>query len=116
MAGHPVRTEFDAASGEDLLRRACSEANVDPDGIELLRLGDHAVFRLAEGRIVARVARNPDRLPSVLYDTFDGTTSDGFPIVSAHLARSADHGVTFNDVVLATFQTPKDNGDPPRVA
>jgi hypothetical protein len=53
-----------------------------------------------------------DGTVGVLYDTFDGTTTDGFPIVSAHLARSTDHGATFSDVVLATFQTPKDNGDP----
>jgi Ser/Thr protein kinase RdoA (MazF antagonist) len=39
--------------------------NVDPSGIELVRLGDHAVFRLAGGEIIARVGRSPSRLPSV---------------------------------------------------
>jgi Ser/Thr protein kinase RdoA (MazF antagonist) len=38
---------------------------VDPDGIEILRFGDHAVFRIDEGRIISRVGRSPDRLPSV---------------------------------------------------
>ncbi|WP_234372647.1 phosphotransferase [Streptomyces reticuliscabiei] len=31
----------------------------------MLRFGDHAVFRIDGGRIVSRVGRNPDRLPSV---------------------------------------------------
>ncbi len=48
----------------------------------------------------------------VLYDTFDGTDSNGFPLFSAHLARSTDHGATFNDVVLEAFASPaKDNGN-----
>lgn len=43
----------------------------------------------------------------VLYDTFDGKTAAGFPIFSAHLARSTDHGATFSDVVLQKFQSPQ---------
>ncbi|MFD4143269.1 phosphotransferase enzyme family protein [Streptomyces sp. NPDC058572] len=59
------RTVFDTAAAEDVLRRACAIAGVDPDGIEMLRFGDHAVFRIDAGRIVSRVGRSPDRLPSV---------------------------------------------------
>ncbi|MFM9446921.1 phosphotransferase enzyme family protein [Streptomyces acidiscabies] len=59
------RTEFDADAAGAILRKACEVADVDPDGIEMLRLGDHAVFRLDGGRIVSRVGRGPDRLPSV---------------------------------------------------
>ncbi|QKV93893.1 aminoglycoside phosphotransferase family protein [Streptomyces sp. NA02950] len=56
---------FDHAAAESILRRACALSNVEPNGIELLRFGDHAVFRISGGRIVARVGRSPDRLPSV---------------------------------------------------
>lgn len=59
------RTEFDAAAAESILRRACAAADVDPDGIEMLRLGDHAVFRIDDGRIISRVGRGIDRLASV---------------------------------------------------
>lgn len=59
------RTEFDAAEAEGILRKACALADLEPDGIEMLRFGDHAVFRIDGGRIVSRVGRSPDRLSSV---------------------------------------------------
>ncbi|MEU9345417.1 aminoglycoside phosphotransferase family protein [Streptomyces sp. NPDC048278] len=59
------RTEFDADAAAAILRKACEIADLDPDGIEMLRFGDHAVFRVDDGRIVSRVGRSPDRLPSV---------------------------------------------------
>ncbi|MGO4423964.1 aminoglycoside phosphotransferase family protein, partial [Streptomyces sp. MCAF7] len=59
------RTEFDADAAGAILRKACEVADVDPDGIEMLRFGDHAVFRIDSGRIVSRVGRSPDRLPAV---------------------------------------------------
>ncbi|MGX1490334.1 phosphotransferase enzyme family protein [Streptomyces tendae] len=59
------RTEFDADAAATILRKACEVADLDPDGIEMLRFGDHAVFRVDGGRIVSRVGRSPDRLASV---------------------------------------------------
>ncbi|MCX5324317.1 phosphotransferase enzyme family protein [Streptomyces sp. NBC_00120] len=59
------RTAFDADAAEEILRRACAVAGVAPDDIEMLRFGDHAVFRIDGGRIVSRVGRSPDRLQSV---------------------------------------------------
>lgn len=58
-------TAFDADAAEGILRRACTLADVDTDRIEMLRFGDHAVFRIDGGQIVSRVGRSPDRLPSV---------------------------------------------------
>ncbi|MGH2974023.1 MAG: hypothetical protein ACRDLL_04035 [Solirubrobacterales bacterium] len=50
---------------------------------------------------------------AVLYDTFDGFNASGFPVFSAHLARSHDHGTSFSDATLLTFaSSAKDNGDP----
>jgi uncharacterized repeat protein (TIGR01451 family) len=51
------------------------------------------------------VAVASDGTVGVLYDTFDGT-SGGFPQFSAHLARSTDHGATFQDDVLKQFLAP----------
>lgn len=49
----------------------------------------------------------------VLYDTFDGFNAAGFPVFSAHLAQSNNHGLAFSDVKLVAFASPaKDNGDP----
>ncbi|KOU53192.1 phosphotransferase enzyme family protein [Streptomyces sp. WM6378] len=59
------QTTFDIEQAENVLRRACDLAGVDPDGISLLRFGDHAVFRLCGGTTVARVARDSSRLASV---------------------------------------------------
>ncbi|MDI5971526.1 aminoglycoside phosphotransferase family protein [Streptomyces sp. SL13] len=59
------RTTFGPETAESILRRACAVAAVDPDGIQLLRLGDHAVFRIDGGRTIARAGRGPERLPSV---------------------------------------------------
>ncbi|WP_432018328.1 hypothetical protein [Streptomyces sp. 1222.5] len=59
------RAEFDAEAAEAILRRACAVADLDPDGIEVLRIGDHAVFRVNGGRIISRVGRGADRLTSV---------------------------------------------------
>jgi len=61
------------------------------------------------------VAVLTDGTVGVLYDTFDGKTTAGFPVFSAHLARSSDHGATFTDTVLQTFQSPEtDNTADPR--
>jgi hypothetical protein len=58
------------------------------------------------------VAVLSDGTVGALYDTYEGTTTDGFPIVAAHLARSTDHGATFSDTVLHTFATPKPTAAP----
>lgn len=59
------RSRFDAGAAEDILRMACKQVGLVPDDVELLRLGDHAVFRIDDERIVSRVGRHADRLPSV---------------------------------------------------
>ncbi|MFE6689732.1 phosphotransferase enzyme family protein [Streptomyces sp. NPDC057743] len=95
-------TEFDAAAAEDILRKACGVVHVDPDGIEMLRFGDHAVFRIDGGRIVSRVGRSPDRLPSVRREVAVARwlAAEGYP--AARLATQAEqpvavdgHPVTF---------------------
>ncbi|MET8982046.1 aminoglycoside phosphotransferase family protein [Streptomyces sp. NPDC004539] len=96
------RTEFDADAAGAILRKACEVADVDPDGIEMLRFGDHAVFRLDGGRIVSRVGRSPDRLLSVRREVAvaEWLESEGYP--AARLVTTAEqpvvvegHPVTF---------------------
>lgn len=96
------RTEFDADAAATILRKACEVAEVDPDGIEMLRFGDHAVFRIDGGRIVSRVGRSPDRLPSVQREVAvaEWLAAEGYP--AARLVTAAEqpvviqgHPVTF---------------------
>ncbi|WP_405571522.1 aminoglycoside phosphotransferase family protein [Streptomyces sp. NBC_01167] len=96
------RTVFDADAAEGILRRACALADVDPDGIKMLRFGDHAVFRIDEGRIVSRVGRSPDRLSSVRREVAVAgwLATEGYP--AARLVTEAQqpvvvdgHPVTF---------------------
>ncbi|MFL6136310.1 MAG: choice-of-anchor D domain-containing protein [Frankiaceae bacterium] len=48
----------------------------------------------------------------ILYDTFDGFSSTGLPIFTAHFAMSTDHGQSFATQTLETFLSPnKDNGN-----
>ncbi|MEU6573253.1 Ig-like domain-containing protein [Streptomyces sp. NPDC046805] len=53
------------------------------------------------------VAVLDDGTIGVLYTTSDGNNTAGFPVFSAHLARSTDHGATFTDTVLQTFSSPE---------
>ncbi|QDN60097.1 aminoglycoside phosphotransferase family protein [Streptomyces sp. S1D4-20] len=95
-------TEFDADAAAAILRMACEAADVTPDGIEMLRFGDHAVFRVDGGHIVSRVGRSPDRLPSVRREVAVAKwlAAEGYP--AARLVTAAEqpvvvegHPVTF---------------------
>ncbi|MEU6677674.1 aminoglycoside phosphotransferase family protein [Streptomyces sp. NPDC046925] len=96
------RTEFDADAAGAILRKACEVADVDPDGIEMVRFGDHVVFRLDGGRIVSRVGRSPDRRTSVQREVAvaEWLAAEGYP--AARLVTAAKqpvviqgHPVTF---------------------
>jgi hypothetical protein len=61
---------------------------------------------------IPSVAVASDGTVGVFYYTFDGFSHDNFPIFSAHLAQSSDHGVTFNHQTLLTFlSSATDNGN-----
>jgi Bacterial Ig-like domain (group 3) len=77
-----------------------------PNGSGGLSVGPASNVSSSTNAALPSVAVTTDGTIGVLYDTFDGTTTTGFPIFSAHLARSTDHGATFSDVVLDTFQSP----------
>ncbi len=52
------------------------------------------------------VAVAPDGTVGVLYTSFDGFSSDGFPTFSGHFTYSTDAGATFTDKTLLTFLSP----------
>ncbi|MFH8561137.1 phosphotransferase family protein [Streptomyces sp. NPDC017988] len=57
--GQDGGTEFTAEGVEIVLRKACEQAELDPTGAGLLRLGSNAVYRLASPPLIVRVARDP---------------------------------------------------------
>jgi hypothetical protein len=61
---------------------------------------------------IPQVAVTDNGTVGVFYYTFDGFSSDEFPIFTAHLALSEDEGVTFTDHELVTFlSSAKDSGN-----
>ncbi|MFF3460119.1 phosphotransferase [Streptomyces sp. NPDC002730] len=90
-------------AAESILRRACALAEVDPDGIEMLRFGDHAVFRI-DGGIVSRVDRSPDRLPSVRREVAvaEWLAAEGYP--AARLATEAEQPVVVDGHPVTSWE------------
>jgi len=53
-------TRFSRAATQVVLAEVCERAGLDPDGAELLRLGENAIYRLHEPPVVIRIARNSE--------------------------------------------------------
>ncbi len=65
-----------------------------------------------EQAAIPSVAVTSDGTVGVFYYTFDGFSSDGFPIFTAHLALSTDKSMTFTTQRLLTFlSSATDNGN-----
>ena len=56
---------FSSSAVLHVLHEACHQAGLSSDCAELLRLGENAIYRLAEDPVVVRIARSADRLPRV---------------------------------------------------
>ncbi len=56
---------FSSSAALPLLHEASQRAGLSDDGAELLRLGENAIYRLADTPVVVRIARSADRLPRV---------------------------------------------------
>ena len=70
----------------------------------------HVITTLHSALPSVAVATN--RTIGVLFQSFDGFSSDGFPVYSAHLSVSDDHGATWSDQTLETSLSPvTDNGN-----
>lgn len=71
-----------------------------------LSIGTAATLTSAASAALPSIAVASDGTVGVLYDTYDGLSSDSLPTFSAHLSLSTDHGATFTDQVLQTFYSP----------
>ena len=58
-----LTVEFSSSASQPVLRKACERAGLNSDGAELLRIGENAIFQLADVPIVVRIGRSADRLP-----------------------------------------------------
>ena len=56
---------FSSSAVLPILHEACHQAGLSSDHAELLRLGENAIYRLADDPVVVRIARSADRLPRV---------------------------------------------------
>ena len=97
----------DVSGGNQIMIR-----RLQPNGAGGLSVGAAHTVSASTNTALPSIAVLADGTIGVLYDSFDGNDANGFPQFSAHLARSADHGVTFSDVVLEAFTSPaKDDGN-----
>lgn len=60
MSGQSVTT-FSRESTTAVLQAACARVGLDPEGAELIRLGENAIYRLRSVPAVVRIARSMDR-------------------------------------------------------
>ncbi len=78
--------EFDEERSREILERACGRVGINAGHhAELLRLGEHAVFRLPD-QLVARVGRGPFHIETAQreVDVSRWWSAAGIPVVEAH--------------------------------
>lgn len=86
VASHAAATSsaFDHDSTRETLRVACARVNLNAEGAELIRLGENAVYRLAQPvivRIARTVAYEQDARKEVAVSRW--LTDEGFPATRA---------------------------------
>jgi hypothetical protein len=106
-----VYVVYGARDGATLNNRLAIR-RMTPDGSGGLTIGpEHFVTGQVQAALPS-VAVASNGTIGVLYDTYEGMNGSGFPVFTAHLTQSTDHGTTFSDVPLVSFASPaKDNGD-----
>jgi hypothetical protein len=98
----------DAGTGNDRL----AIRQIQDDGGGGVSVGPENFVTGQVETAIPSVAVGSNGTVGVFYYTFDGFSQDNFPIFSAHLAQSSDHGVTFSDQTLLTFlSSAADNGN-----
>lgn len=123
LLGGVDSVNVDPTTGDVYIVYGIKDANTGNNRLAIVRLVSNGTGGLKvssnnfmTGQVTAAlpsVAVADNGTIGVLYDTFDGFNGSGFPVFSAHLAQSTNHGVGFSDVTLQTFTSPaKDNGDP----
>ncbi|MFI6151803.1 Ig-like domain repeat protein [Kitasatospora sp. NPDC051170] len=75
------------------------------NGANSLNVGAEVNVSTSTNAALPSVAVLDDGTVGVLYLTSDGNNANGFPTFTAHLARSTDHGATFDDTALQSYTT-----------
>lgn len=60
---HPTSASFTSVDAAESLSVACRKVGLSEDGAELIRLGENAIFRLADDPVIVRIARSAEILP-----------------------------------------------------
>ncbi|MEU6080117.1 aminoglycoside phosphotransferase family protein [Streptomyces sp. NPDC047108] len=116
--GPEAEEEFTSARAEELMAAACRAAGFSSDGATLIRFGENALFRLAAHRVIVRIARSAEYLPSVrgevavsrwlaqeglpaarvLDDVQQPMIIDGYPVTFWHLIEEGSRHATYGEL------------------
>lgn len=122
LLGGVDHAAIDPSNGDVYYVFGNRDSGTNNNRLSIVRLTDNGSGGLTVGAANFVTGQVQAALPSVavtangtvgvLYMTADGTSMSGFPVFTAHLALSTDHGVTFTDRVLSTFlSVTTDNGN-----
>ncbi|MFB7114532.1 aminoglycoside phosphotransferase family protein [Streptomyces sp. NPDC056291] len=120
MAVDAARSEdgFTSAGAARVMSAACRAAGLDDRGAELIRLGENALFRLASGPLIVRVARGREWLTTarkevavsrwladegfpaarIVEDLEQPFVVDGHPVTFWHLIVEGDRKATYGEL------------------
>lgn len=108
-------TPFTAHSTRAVLSDACLAVGFDPDGAELIRLGENALYRLSTAPVVVRIARTINYLSTVTKEVHiaDWLASQQFPAARLYSIQDqprivANHPVTFWEYIDGSVAMPDD--------
>jgi Ser/Thr protein kinase RdoA (MazF antagonist) len=121
---------FSSSAVLPTLQEACAQAGFSSEAVDLLRLGENAIYQLAAAPVVVRIARSADRLPRVnkelcvarwlaargvpavrVYEEIDQPLLvDGFPVTFWHTVTGGSPVPTHVDLarLLAAFHSAGD--------
>lgn len=89
MPARPPSTPFTLADASATLIAACSQIGVSAAGAALIRIGENALFRLADDKIVVRIARGADLLADAAKEV---AVASWLRDIGIPAAEPTDHG------------------------
>lgn len=98
------RGALSATTTAETLARACAAAGLDPEGAELLRLGENAIYRLGAVPVVARIARTVDYLPDVRTEVAVARWLESAAFPAVRLAGPADQPLVVDGRVVTFWE------------
>jgi len=102
------RGGFSAESTGRTLIKACATVDLDPEGAELLRLGENAIYRLRSIPVVARIARTVDYLPDIRTEVEVARWLESVAFPAVRLAGPADQPLVVDGRVVTFWELVSD--------